>query len=99
MTPKFFLPLTLGIALMAGCTGVGVSYRARTAPPPLRVETYGPAPGPGFVWINGYWNWGGNNYVWVPGRWDRGPRPGSRWVDPRWEHRGNSYRFHRGYWR
>jgi hypothetical protein len=34
------------------CGGPGsVGIYARTAPPPIRVESYGPAPGPGYVGI------------------------------------------------
>ena len=37
-----------------GCGRGYVGVYARTAPPPVRVETYGPAPSPGGIWINGY---------------------------------------------
>jgi hypothetical protein len=68
------------------------------APPPARVEVVGVAPGAGFIWIGGYWRWGGAEYVWVPGRWVR-PRPGYVWVPGRWEQRGRRYVWHKGVWR
>jgi hypothetical protein len=80
-----------------GCAG-GVYY-ANVPPPPVRVETYGPAPGPGYVWINGYWGWRGNTHVWVGGNWARPPRARAVWVAPYWERAGSRYRFHEGRWR
>ena len=57
--------------LVIGCGPGYVGVYARTAPPPLQAEAYGAAPGPGYVWINGYWGYRGNGYFWNPGRWDR----------------------------
>jgi len=59
----------LGAALAAGIVGMGATT-ARAA----RVGVYigAPAvavpacPGPGFVWVGGYWDGG----VWVPGYWN-----------------------------
>jgi hypothetical protein len=82
------------------CGGPGyVGFYARTAPPPIRVESYGPAPGPGYVWINGYWGYRGNNYTWVGGRWERPPRGRHRWEAGRWEHHGDRYQWREGRWR
>lgn len=64
------------------------------APPPPVVEVMGVAPMAGYIWIGGYWNWGGARYVWVPGRWAP-PRPGYVWVPHRWEPMGNHW-VHRG---
>jgi hypothetical protein len=82
-----------------GCAGGYYSGYVSVPPPPLRAEYYGPAPGPGFVWVGGYWNWRGNAYAWTPGYWGRPPRPRAVWVSPSWEHRGGRYQFRRGYWR
>lgn len=48
------------------------------APPPPRVEVIGVAPAQGYVWMGGYWRWGGGGYYWVPGYWGP-PRPAYRW--------------------
>lgn len=80
-----------------GCAA-RVGVYARVAPPPVRYETYGPAPGPGYVWINGYWGWRANNYYWMGGRWDRAPQGRRRWEDGRWEHRGGGYVWRDGRW-
>jgi len=85
-----------GISL-AGCGGYA-TY-AVVAPPPVRVEAYGPMPGPGYVWVNGYWGYRGGGYAWVPGRWSRPPRGRRAWEDGRWEQRGGRYYYRRGHWR
>jgi hypothetical protein len=92
----------LGSTILGACGGgyYGGSMYVRTAPPAPRY--YGPmgrAPGYGFVWTNGYWDWRGNNWNWVDGRWMRPPRGRAAWVAPEWRHDGRGYRFHRGYWR
>jgi hypothetical protein len=70
---------TLGMAVilgglsLTGCAG-GYAFYANTPPPALRFEQRGVAPGPGYVWIDGYWGYSGGRYAWVAGRWDRPPR-------------------------
>jgi hypothetical protein len=81
--------LLLGVALsgmfLTGCVaGNGYAAVRFGPPPPPRYGVMGYAPGPGFVWTDGYWDWRG-------GRWF--------WVDGRWREDGHRYRFHRGYWR
>src|SRR3954471_17253534 len=94
------LGLMGGFLTTVSCGGPGyVGIYAPTAPPLVRVESYGPAPGPGYVWIRGYWGYRGNDYVWNPGHWERPPRGRRRWEDGRWEHRGNRYLWHEGRWR
>jgi hypothetical protein len=93
----------LGLALVAtslvGCGGGYGYYYAGTPPPPLRAEVIGVAPGPGYVWINGYWGSRGGRYAWVPGYYARPPHRGAHWEEPRWERHGDRYRFHEGRWR
>ena len=69
------------------------------APPPPRHEHRPHAPGPEFVWIDGYWGWHGHRHEWVEGRWERPPHGHREWIAPRWEHRGGSYVFIEGSWR
>ncbi len=67
-------------------------------PPPPRSEVvYGP-PGPGYVWIKGYWSWRDGQYVWVAGHYERPPAERREWIEPRWEPRGGSYVFIEGRW-
>ncbi len=89
------LLLSAGLALSA----VGAEVVVRVGPPRAIVETRGPAPGPGYVWIPGYHNWDGSRHVWVAGRWERPPRPGARWEAHRWVRRNGGYVLMEGHWR
>jgi hypothetical protein len=84
--------------ILSGCAAHG-AYYARYGPPAPRYGVVGVAPGPGYVWTDGYWDWRGNNWNWVGGRWVRPPRPHAVWVAPEWRHEGRGWRFHRGRWR
>ena len=87
----------LAIALLAaGWMFAQVSIGIRIGPPPPpRVLAVRPvAPGPGFVWIEGYWYVVGSRYRWHAGYWTRPPYEGARWVVP--HHDGE--RFFAGYW-
>lgn len=89
-------------AMLFGLLTVGTvsaEVVVRIGPPHAVVERRGVAPGPGYVWINGYHNWDGTRHVWVPGRWDRPPHPGGRWVAHRWVRRGNGWVLAEGHWR
>jgi hypothetical protein len=68
------------------------------APPPPRVETYGPAPGIGYYWTPGYYAYRGDNYSWIEGSWARPPREGLGWVDARYVNNGGRYYFQPGRW-
>jgi hypothetical protein len=69
------------------------------APPPPRQEVRVRAPGPGFVWVSGYWIRRHHRYVWVEGRWARPPHGRGHWYGPHWERRGGNYVFIEGSWR
>ena len=94
----------IGATLVAGVmaapmfaqVGFGV-YIGRT-PPPLRYEVPPPIPGDGYVWNDGYWNWGGSRYDWVPGRWAQPPYPGAYWTHPHYDHYDRGWQMHEGHW-
>jgi hypothetical protein len=67
------------------------------APPPPRVEVIGVAPSPGYVWINGYWDWVGGRHEWVGGHWAVGER-GRHWVPHQWVRQGDGWRMRPGHW-
>jgi hypothetical protein len=71
-------------------------YVAQAPPAPMYGPGYRrpPMPGPGFVWVDGYWSWMRGRYVWVGGYWTRPPYVGSYWVAPRYR----SGRFFAGFW-
>ena len=90
---KMLLALLLGTAAMMNAQ---VSFGIRIgAPPPVRVMRVRPvAPGPGYIWVDGYWYVDGGRYRWHNGYWTRPPYGGALWVGPR--HDGVQY--YNGYW-
>jgi hypothetical protein len=108
MQGKFVIPSrhVLLVAVLFGslaatscATGGYYAYRVPPPPPPRMAGAIGFAPGPGFVWIDGFYDLRGASWVWVSGYWTRPPHPRATWVAPYWERQGNRYRFHRGRWR
>ena len=92
--------LLVGTSLTASAR-VGVGVVVGTAPPaPVVVAgPVGVAPGPGYVWVDGYWDWVGGGWVWVPGRWVLPPRPGAVWVRSYVRPFRDRFHYYRGHWR
>jgi hypothetical protein len=67
-------------------------------PPAPIYETVGIAPGPGYLWIGGYYHWNGR-WVWYRGHYARPPHPGAAWIRARYEFRGGRRVYIAGYWR
>jgi hypothetical protein len=89
--------LLLSMILAAGTMlAADFSIGVRIGPPPVpRVERVHPvAPGPGYIWVDGYWYPEGSRYRWHSGYWTREPYAGARWVGPRYV--GGQY--YQGYW-
>ena len=91
--------ILLASSLATACGPSYVVYRVPAPPPPAVVGAVGFAPGPGFVWVDGFWDLRGNRWGWVGGRWERPPRQHAIWDRDRWERNGDHWRFHRGRWR
>jgi hypothetical protein len=96
---KTFLRTTLiaalfliGTSSFAGQVSFGI--RIGPPPPPRVVRAMPPSPGPGYVWVDGYWYPAGSHYKWHSGYWTRPPYEGARWIAP--HHDGD--RYHEGYW-
>jgi hypothetical protein len=68
------------------------------APPPIPVYEQPLCPGPGYIWVPGYWAWGPNGYYWVPGTWVVAPFVGALWTPGYWGWNGTVYVWHPGYW-
>ena len=70
---------TAALGVMLTASAACAAPRGRmyvTAVPPAPIVEYSrPAPGPAFVWTDGYYRWTGRNYAWTPGRWVARPRP------------------------
>ena len=71
----------------------------RTAPPAAQIEVIGTAPGPNYVWINGYHRWDGSAYMWAPGRWEARPHPNARWENGKWNHSSKGWYWRDGHWK
>ncbi|HUI98823.1 MAG TPA: YXWGXW repeat-containing protein [Usitatibacter sp.] len=66
------------------------------APPPPRHEAV-PAPRPGYVWDQGYWDRRDGRYVWVKGHWIH-ERHGMHWHPSHWAKRDGRWELERGNW-
>jgi hypothetical protein len=68
-------------------------------PPPLPVYEQPIIPGPGYLWVPGYWAWSDDfEYYWVPGTWVLAPEPGLLWTPAYWAWNDGVYVFYPGYW-
>ena len=85
-------------AILTACVGPRTTYVV-AGPPAPRYGSVGVAPGPGFVWIEGFWDLRGGAWVWAPGRWVMPPRERAVWVRPEWRREGNRWRYREGRWR
>ncbi|HJL50377.1 MAG TPA: hypothetical protein RMG45_31225 [Polyangiaceae bacterium LLY-WYZ-15_(1-7)] len=92
------LLLLVGLALATGCGGYVYATTTVRAPPTPYVEVAPPAPGPAYVWVDGYWQWTGVQYVWVRGYWAVPPQPGFVWSPAGWILDGGTYVFVHGRW-
>ena len=92
------LAMLAGLLASAACAGRGYMVRMAPPPPPPYAAYVGVAPGPRYVWTDGYWAWRGRWY-WMPGRWVMPPRPRAVWVPGRWMPRHHGYVWVQGYWR
>jgi hypothetical protein len=92
--------LAAGTLTATACYG-HATYRTsgygyiRTAPPPPREVYYRPRPG--YVYVQGSWQWYGNDYRWRPGRYVR-ERPGYVYVQGKWLQRGDQWVWYDGRW-
>jgi hypothetical protein len=79
---------------------VEATISAPMAPPLLPVYAQPPIPGPGYLWVPGYWGWDGTEYYWVPGYWEQPPSIGLYWTPGywTWDNTDNDYVYYAGYW-
>ncbi|HET6419609.1 MAG TPA: hypothetical protein VFG19_05595, partial [Geobacteraceae bacterium] len=78
---------------------VAVSVSVGYPPPALPVYVQPPCPGPGYIWVPGYWAWDPNfGYYWVPGTWVFAPFPGALWTPGYWGWNDGVYVWYEGYW-
>ena len=106
MNRKTLLGLGFVAALAGGCMvhGSGGAYvsgpsvavvEVESEPPPPRVVHYDTRPG--FIYIDGRWDWRGGQWVWADGYYER-ERVGYIYAPGRWERRGRRHVWVEGRW-
>ena len=95
--------LVVALHLTTACAGYvrprdEVLYVHRR-PPRARLEVVVAAPGPGHVWVSGWWVWRNNDYRWEPGRWMPIPNGRRQWDHGRWRHDRYGWFWSEGRWR
>lgn len=77
-----------------------IAFTDSAAPPPLPAYSQSTLPGPGFLWIPGYWALSRAGYYWTPGYWARPPAADLLWTPGYWAWNASNhdYVFHSGYW-
>ncbi len=88
---------TLSACVVVPARGYYVGGPVVVEPPAPRVEVYGVAPRPGYVWLDGYWNWVGGRHEWVGGHWEA-PRRGYRWEPHHWVRERDGWHLSGGHW-
>jgi len=89
-----FLAAILLTSISAAHAQVSIGISIGAPPPPRVVYDQPRQPGPGFVWVEGYWYPIGHHYRWHAGYWTQPPYEGASWVPP--YHNGEEY--FAGYW-
>jgi hypothetical protein len=77
---------------------VAVGISVRIGPPVLPIYFQPICPGPGYIWVPGYWAYGPDGYFWVPGTWVFPPEEGLLWTPGYWDWDDSFYIWHEGYW-
>lgn len=99
MKAKWLFGGLLATALTIPALGqVSFGVTIGTPPPPYRYEAPPPIPGPGYVWIDGYWVPEGGRWVWHHGDWRRPPYAGAYWSHPHYDHYPDGWHVHEGHW-
>jgi hypothetical protein len=84
----------------AGDSKNQIDLPVQSPPPPEKVEAARPAaPGFGYIWVAGYWDYLDGNYIWREGRWVQG-KPDYEYVRARYDNEaGKGWVFHRPHWK
>jgi hypothetical protein len=90
--------LSFSFVMISLAAGPKIAYYAPVPPPPAIEEHHGLAPGPGNIWIAGFWGYEGGRHVWHAGHWDKPPAANFHYVEPRWDRKGSQYAFREGHW-
>jgi hypothetical protein len=88
---------TLGATAPASAQAYGGIY-VQTGPPAPIYEPVPSAPGPGYYWVGGYWQWNGYRYVWTRGHYAYPPYGGATWHPGHWAHNRYGWSWRPGHW-
>jgi hypothetical protein len=86
-----------GAALPAAAQVYGGVY-IQTAPPAPIYETVPVAPGSGYFWVAGFWQWNGYRYAWVHGHYAYRPYAGAAWHAGHWVSGPRGWYWRTGHW-
>ena len=97
---RYLRLLLLAVAMLGlSTTATGAVFvSVAIAPPALPVYAQPICPGPGYIWVPGYWGYGPEGYYWVPGTWVIAPYVGALWTPGYWGWANGLYVWHAGYW-
>jgi len=90
--------LALGAFALPTTVLAQVGLSVTIAPPPLPVYAQPPIPGPGYLWVPGYWSYGPYGFFWVPGTWVQPPGAGLLWTPGYWGWSDGFFVWNQGYW-
>lgn len=84
------------LAFGFAATSLAAVVYVQVGPPTAIVETAPARPGPGYVWVGGYYRWDGARYRWVHGAW---VRHAGAWCEGHWRHvHGSGWYWVPGHW-
>jgi WXXGXW repeat (2 copies) len=100
---NLLLAAALGGAIASGAVvpasaQVSGGIYIQAGPPAPIYEPVPAMPGPGYVWVPGYYSWNGYRYVWVHGRYQYPPYAGAGWHAGHWAHRDRGWVWVPGHW-
>ena len=95
---SFALVLAAMLLGASSSSSAFVAVSVAIAPPLIPVYEQPLIPGPGYIWVPGYWAWGADGYYWVPGTWVLAPFVGALWTPGYWAWDGGYYAWYPGYW-
>jgi hypothetical protein len=85
------------LATTVAVIGVATAIVASQPPVVAHVEYYDYGSRPGYVWVNGRYNYTNNQWYWQNGYWQN-EQPGRYWVQGTWTNQNNGYVWVDGYW-
>jgi WXXGXW repeat (2 copies) len=105
MIRSLALPLSLSLALavatsalLTGCVEEDRVVYVRSAPAPEAAEVVAVAPGPGYFYARGHWEWNGSRYVWKQSRYIHRPHAHAAWVEGHWQSSQHGWYWEQGHW-